>query len=33
MIEVRPAGIVDAALISALGAKSFIEAFGELNRK
>ena len=33
MIEVRHAGIKDAALISALGAKSFIEAFGEQNKK
>lgn len=31
MIEVRQAGIVDAALISALGAKSFIEAFEKQN--
>jgi diamine N-acetyltransferase len=29
MIEVRKAGINDASLISALGAKSFIEAFGD----
>jgi len=32
MIDVKPAGINDAALISALGAKSFIEAFGESNK-
>jgi ribosomal protein S18 acetylase RimI-like enzyme len=33
MIDVKPAGIKDAALISAIGAKSFIEAFGAQNKK